>query len=61
MRKAQGSDPPFQKIDGPKCTKCGTPMWIARIEPDKPGFDKRTFECPACDHSETIIVEYRKS
>ena len=29
-------------------------MWLARIEPDEPDRDKRTFECPACD-----AVDYR--
>ncbi len=30
------------------------------IEPDKPDYDKRTFECPACDGvMMTAIVKYR--
>ena len=27
----------------PDCAQCGAPMWLARIEPDIPGHDKRTF------------------
>jgi hypothetical protein len=32
-------------------------MWIARIEPDKPDHDKRTFDCSLCDYQETKIVK----
>jgi hypothetical protein len=31
-------------------------MYLARIEPDEPGFDFRTFECPKCKHSESVVV-----
>ena len=41
----------------PICEKCGTRMMLARIEPDRPGRERRTFECPACDHSETTIAK----
>jgi transcription elongation factor Elf1 len=33
-------------------------MMLARIEPDRPGFDRRTFECPACNHSEVVVVAF---
>jgi transposase-like protein len=39
------------------CPACGQPMWIVRIEPDKPGHDRRTFECADCKHLETFIVK----
>jgi DNA-directed RNA polymerase subunit RPC12/RpoP len=43
----------------PPCPKCGYPMWLARIEPtDKSDYDQRTFECPQCDHSETMMVKF---
>jgi hypothetical protein len=32
-------------------------MYLARIEPDHPGFDLRTFECPSCKHPESILVK----
>ena len=35
------------EIEKPKCEKCGAEMWLARIEPNEPGHDLRTFECPA--------------
>jgi hypothetical protein len=50
--------PPLQDIERPKCPKCGTPMWLARIEPDKPHHDKRTYECSACDNVVTEIVKF---
>jgi hypothetical protein len=31
-------------------------MRLARIEPDKPGFDLRTFECAKCNAGESFIV-----
>ena len=34
-------------------------MWLARIEPDGSNHDRRTFECPHCDHSITEIVKYK--
>jgi transcription elongation factor Elf1 len=33
-------------------------MYLARIEPEKPGFDLRTFECPRCQHVETVAVNF---
>jgi hypothetical protein len=34
-------------------------MWLARIEPDEPGRDKRTFECLQCNNLVSQIVKYR--
>jgi hypothetical protein len=45
-------------ITRPPCPKCGTTMMLARIEPHTPGYDMRTFECPACDHSESAVVHF---
>ena len=28
----------------PVCSKCGAPMWLIRIEPEKPDYALRTFE-----------------
>jgi ssDNA-binding Zn-finger/Zn-ribbon topoisomerase 1 len=52
-------EPPKPSAERPACPKCGWAMWLARIEPDKPEHDKRTFECPRCDYQETIVVKYR--
>jgi hypothetical protein len=34
-------------------------MWLTSIEPDKPGHDRRTFECPRCQHLTIKIIRYR--
>ena len=34
------------------CPKCKTEMLVFGIEPEKPGRDLYTFECPACRHLE---------
>jgi hypothetical protein len=36
-------------------------MWLACIEPDKPDYDKRTFECPVCPNVTLRVVKYRTS
>lgn len=46
-------------IDRPPCKLCSLPMWLVRIEPYKPDYDNRTFECPACQYEEMVIVKYR--
>jgi hypothetical protein len=40
------------------CTKCGAAMVLARIEPAKPGFDLRTFECSKRNNADQYIIEY---
>jgi ribosomal protein S27AE len=46
-------------LQRPGCPRCGEAMWLALIEPDKPDHDKRTFECPRCQHETTEIVKFR--
>ena len=49
-----------ERVTGaPECPKCGGRMWLARIEPEEPGYDRRTFECPECDHSLVQVVKYK--
>jgi hypothetical protein len=36
-------------------------MTLARIEPDKPGYDLRAFECTKCNNVDQYIVEYGTS
>jgi hypothetical protein len=31
-------------------------MRLVCVEPDKPGFDLRTFECAKCSHDETVLI-----
>jgi hypothetical protein len=51
------SEQPF--MDQPRCPMCGSRMWLDHIEPDEPDHDKRTFECPRCQHVESVIVNFR--
>ena len=51
---------PQQRIIGrPFCELCKSQMWLACIEPDETGHDKRTFECPGCPNVTVRIVKYR--
>jgi transposase-like protein len=43
-------------IPRPPCPKCGATMMMARIEPDVPGHDRRTFECKNCGNAKTEVV-----
>ena len=43
----------------PSCPRCGTRMSLVRIFPDKPGYDRRTYECPRCQHEETEVIQFR--
>jgi hypothetical protein len=53
---------PQQRILGrPFCEVCKAQMWLACIEPDKPDYDKRTFECPVCPNITVKVVKYRTS
>jgi hypothetical protein len=44
------------RIKSPHCPKCGAMMLLQIIEPERPGFDSRTFECPKCYGSETLVA-----
>jgi ribosomal protein S27AE len=41
-----------------ECPKCNAQMHLARIEPEKPGFETQIYECPTCQHSEIIVVQF---
>jgi hypothetical protein len=45
--------------DRPRCSKCTARMYPARIESGQPDFDLGTFACPACTHSESVVVKTR--
>jgi hypothetical protein len=49
---------PTSAVEYPDCVKYGTPTHIVRVEPGPPGYDKRTFICSACMHSEIVFVKY---
>jgi transposase-like protein len=44
-------------IRHPRCPNCSTPMELARIEPDNRGFDRQTFDCSNCEHSESWVFK----
>jgi hypothetical protein len=43
-------------IKSPCCQKCGETMTLRLIEPERPGFGLRTFECPECLGTETLVA-----
>jgi hypothetical protein len=44
------------RIKSPRCPKCGAMMLLQIIEPESPGFDSRTFECPKCYDTQTFVA-----
>ena len=38
------------------CPDCESPMILSRLEPDKPGFDLRTYACLMCAATESLVV-----
>jgi transposase-like protein len=45
-------------IETPKCPRCRARTTLARIEPAKAGYDRRTFECTECHHEITNTVKF---
>ena len=43
-------------IKSPRCSKCGETMSLRIIEPERPGFDSQTFECPKCYDTKTLVA-----
>jgi ribosomal protein S27AE len=42
-------------IKRPHCPKCGTAILLFGIEPEKPGFELQSFDCPKCHHIEVEV------
>jgi hypothetical protein len=59
MRQSQFAPDPIDIVDNPVCPRCETQMWLVIIEPDTTDHDRRTFQCPECEHEETVVVRYR--
>lgn len=54
MLRSEIDFPPVSQIGDRRCPECRSSMRLAWIEPDeKPGYDKRTFECLHCRHLNT--------
>jgi DNA-directed RNA polymerase subunit RPC12/RpoP len=49
------------KPEQPVCSKCGAPMWLIRIVPEKAGRAQRTFECPRCQNRMTEVIDLEKA
>jgi hypothetical protein len=59
MRKYQIIPHP-RIMSRPCCEICDTEMWLVSIEPDdKPDHDRRTFECPRCQHQTIEVIKYK--
>jgi hypothetical protein len=60
MLRSEIDFPRVSQIGDRRCPQCCSSMRLAWIEPDeKPGYDRRTFECLHCDHLDTVMVKYR--
>lgn len=56
MAVHQPATPARDAILRPPCSKCATKTNLIEIEPDEPGYDLLTFQCPACGQFEVSIV-----
>jgi transcription elongation factor Elf1 len=34
-------------------------MWLMHIVPEEPGCDRRTFTCPVCEYSESVVAKIK--
>jgi hypothetical protein len=59
MPQSHTFDPARLVLSQPTCPKCWALMWLTRIDPDEPGYDKRTFKCVECELTVTETVKYR--
>jgi hypothetical protein len=55
MTKYQPSTPHSDSIERPHCSKCKTGMLLFGIEPERPGYELHSFECPKCLNIETRV------
>ena len=57
MSLAHSTEPSLLPTDRPRCPKCQGRMMLAGIESGPAHSDLRTFECPKCQHVQTVSVE----
>jgi hypothetical protein len=43
-------------LKSPRCPKCEETMSLRIIEPERPGFESQTFECPKCHDTKTQVT-----
>lgn len=59
MTKYQPATPQTDALRRPECPKCGQRMMLSRIEPDSPGYERRTFECARCGNELSEIAQFK--
>jgi hypothetical protein len=56
MSLADFTAAPPQVLTLPPCCKCWGRMVLTHIEKASDGVERRTFECPRCNHTGLILV-----
>jgi len=55
MTAFQPATPHSDAIERPDCAHCGTSRRLFGIEPEKPGYELYSFECPGCGRIATSV------
>ena len=55
MATYQPATPHSYSIKRPDCPRCGAGMFLFGIEPERPGYELLSFDCPGCQHIETRV------
>ena len=55
MTTYQPATPHSDSVVRPNCPKCRTRMLLFGIEPQRPGYELLSFDCPKCQHIETRV------
>jgi hypothetical protein len=58
MPQLQKRSPVSATIEHRLCLRCGTQMHLASIQPEKEGYDRRTFQCAKCAYAEDFVVKF---
>lgn len=56
MANPEKNDPEFLPMGRPRCPRCQTRMITSALAEEPAGFERRTFECLKCGHSEQKVV-----
>jgi hypothetical protein len=58
MPQSQNAPSNPATIQQPPCPECNAQMRLTQIVPEGPSYDRRDFECPECQHTESSIVKF---